>query len=85
MAAAQQLIVPTLSPSGALHFAAVGHNATAQDIIEALSVLEEVTQDILGDLEDAGWAIQRIRKQPLEDDLRTFGNGACIDIYIPLC
>lgn len=58
--AAVPLIVPTLSPSGALHFAAVRKEATAQDIIDALSVLDEVKEDILGDLQEEGWAIQRI-------------------------
>jgi len=58
--AAVPLIVSTLSPSGALHFAAVRKEATAQDIIDALSVLDEVKEDILGDLQEEGWAIQRI-------------------------
>lgn len=79
--AAQPLIVPTLSPSGALHFAAVTPNATAQDIIDALSVLEEVRDEILGDLLDSGWAIQRIRKQAAgtteSDDGKSLGNGLC--------
>ncbi|PVF96346.1 FH2-domain-containing protein [Serendipita vermifera] len=60
--AAVPFIVPTLSPSGALHFAAVDQSATSQDIIDALSVLDDVQKDILGDLPESGWAIQRIRK-----------------------
>lgn len=60
--AAVPLIVPTLSPSGALHFAAVGREASAQDIINVLSVLDEVKEDILGDLQEEGWAVQRILK-----------------------
>ena len=58
--AAVPLLVPTLSPSGALHFATVGEQATAQDVINVLSVLDEVKEDILGDLQEAGWAIQKI-------------------------
>jgi diaphanous 1 len=57
------LIVPTLSPSGALHFAAVQPNATAQDVIDALSGLDEVRDEVLGDLPDNGWAVQRIRRK----------------------
>lgn len=56
------LIVPTLSPSGAIHFAAVRREATAQDIIHALSVLDEVKEDILGDLQENAWAVQRIHR-----------------------
>ncbi|KIM29475.1 hypothetical protein M408DRAFT_8151 [Serendipita vermifera MAFF 305830] len=56
------LIVPTLSPSGAIHFAAVRREATAQDIIDALSVLDEVKEDILGDLQENAWAVQRIHR-----------------------
>lgn len=74
------LIVPTLIPSGALHFAAVQQSATAQDVIEALSTLEDVRDDLLGDLEDTGWAIQKIRRPPPgkpweEEELNQLGNG----------
>lgn len=78
--AAAPLIVPTLIPSGALHFAAVQQSATAQDVIDALSTLEEVRDDVLGDLEDGRWAVQRIRR-PLpgkaweEKELKELGNG----------
>ncbi|KAG8790334.1 hypothetical protein FRC17_008923, partial [Serendipita sp. 399] len=72
-------IVPTLSPSGALHFAAVTKDATAQDIIDALATLEDVNEDILGGLEDASWGVQRIRRPSPggwdEAELRRFGNG----------
>jgi diaphanous 1 len=78
--AAPPLIVPTLMPSGALHFAAVQQSATAQEVIDALSTLEGVYDDVLGDLEDNGWAVQKIRRpQPgrpwEEEELRQLGNG----------
>jgi len=74
------LIVPTLIPSGALHFAAVRQSATAQDVIDALSTLDDVRGDVLGDLEDSEWAVQRIRRpQPgkpwEEEELKQLGNG----------
>lgn len=77
------LIVPTLSPSGALHFAAVKPNATAQDIIDALSGLDEVRDEVLDDLPDSGWAVQRIRKQlesgsQSETQLVSLGHGLFI-------
>ena len=78
--AAAPLIVPTLISSGALHFAAVQQSATALDVIDALSTLEYVRDDVLGDLEDSGWAVQRIRR-PLpgkpweENELKQLGNG----------
>ncbi|KAG8876212.1 hypothetical protein FRC20_002184 [Serendipita sp. 405] len=77
--AAPPLIVPTLSPSGAIHFAAVTQDATVQDIIDALSTLDDVKEDILGGLEDCGWGVQKIRRSPPsgwdEAELRQFGNG----------
>lgn len=77
--AAIPLIVPTLSPSGALHFAAVRKEATAQDVIDALSVLDEIKEDILGDLQEEGWAIQRILhglEGRLLKDMNKLGDGA---------
>jgi len=78
--AAAPLIVPTLIPSGALHFTAVQQSATAQDVIDALSTLEDVHDDVLGDLEDGGWAVQAIRRprpgKPWdEEELNQLGNG----------
>jgi len=78
--AAAPLIVSTLIPSGALHFAAVQQSATVQDIIDALSPLEDVRDDVLGDLEDGGWAVQTIRRprpgKPWdEEELKQLGNG----------
>ena len=74
------LIVPVITVSSHLHFAEVGHDATAQDVIDDLSKREEVKLDVLGDLEDAGWALQRIRVERNgrtweEEELETLGDG----------
>lgn len=86
--AAAPLIVPTLIPSGALHFAAVQQSATAQDVIDALSTLEDVRDDVLGDLEDGGWAVQAIQRprpgKPWdEEELKQLGNGKPAVCSIP--
>jgi diaphanous 1 len=83
MMAAAPLIVPTLIPNTAIHFAAVQQSATAQDVIDALSTLEEIRHGVLldlVDLEDQGWAVQVIRRQcpgkPWdEEELQQLGNG----------
>jgi diaphanous 1 len=87
--AAVPFIVPTLSPSGALHFAAVDQSATAQDIIDTLSVLEDVQKDILGDLPESGWAIQRICKHDPgktwdANEVTRIGNGKTLG-YCVVC
>ena len=74
------LIVPTVLPSGALHFASVRHDGTVSDVISSLSALDEVKADILGDLPPCGWAIQLIRKESPgrqweEDVLESLGDG----------
>jgi hypothetical protein len=77
------LIVPTVLPSGTLHFASVQHDGTISDVINSLSALDEVTSDILGDLPPCGWAIQLIRKESPgrqweEDELESLGDGTYI-------
>ena len=74
------LIVPTVVPGGSLHFATVTSDGTVQDVLDALIANEEVTSEVLGDLEQYGWAIQRIRRehngrQWEEDELEALGNG----------
>ncbi|KZT71430.1 FH2-domain-containing protein [Daedalea quercina L-15889] len=74
------LIVPTVLPSGSLHFATVGASATVQDVTDTLLQDQEVSREILGDLEDFGWALQSIRaerngRQWSEEDLEGLGNG----------
>ncbi len=75
------LIVPTAIPGGSLHFATITADGTVQDVLDALVANEEVTADVLGDLEPYGWAVQRIRlehngRQWEEDELEALGNGA---------
>jgi hypothetical protein len=77
------LIVPTILPSGSLHFASVQHDSTIKDVISSLSALDEVKSDVLGDLFPCGWAIQLIRKelpgrQWEEDELESLGDGTCL-------
>lgn len=74
------LIVPTILCSGSLHFASVRHDAVVQDVIDSLVALEEVREDVLGDLQPQGWAIQRIRKEHSgraweEEQLEALGDG----------
>lgn len=79
--ASQPLIVPIQLVTGSLHFAELlSEEGTAQDVIDHLSKSEEVRRDILGDLEDQGWALQRIREERSgrpweEDELVGLGDG----------
>ena len=77
----EALIVPILSTSGSLQFATVGASATVQDVTDTLLQDPDVSREVLGDLEDYGWALQRIRKelngrQWTEGELEELGNGA---------
>lgn len=74
------LIVPTIVPGGSLHFATIAATGTVQDVLDALLSNEEVTAEVLGDLEPYGWAMQRIRREQHgrqweEDELESLGNG----------
>jgi len=74
------LIVPTILISGSLHFADVAENSTAQDVIDALLKVDEVRSEILGDLEDQGWALQKMRVERNgrpweEEELEALGDG----------
>ena len=74
------LIVPTIAPGGSLHFATIRADGTVQDVLDALVSNAEVTAEILGDLDQYGWAVQRIRiehngRQWEEDELESLGNG----------
>lgn len=74
------LIVPTVLTSGSLHFAQVAQAAVAQDVINALLASNEVRTEILGDLDDQGWALQGIRAEHSgrsweEDELEALGDG----------
>lgn len=81
------LIVPTLLPCGTLHFATVGATATVQDVTDTLLQDPEVGREVLGDLEDYGWALQRIRRESngrqwAEEELEELGNGAANTLCI---
>jgi hypothetical protein len=74
------LIVPTVLTTGTLHFASVKPDSTAQDVIDSLVTLDEVNSEILGDLEVAGWALQKIRREKSgrtweEHELEAIGDG----------
>lgn len=77
------LVVPTILTTGSLHFAEVKPDGTAQDVINALVALDEVKQEVLDDLEDYGWALQRIRLEASgraweEEELEALGDGELI-------
>jgi len=74
------LIVPVVVPTGSLHFATIQPDGTVQDVIGALLAQPEVISEILGDLDDSGWALQEIRvekngRQWEEKDLEKLGDG----------
>jgi len=74
------LIVPVVVPTGSLHFATIKPDGTVQDVIDTLLTQPEVTAEVLGNLDDAGWALQRIRiekngRQWEEEDLEKLGDG----------
>lgn len=75
------LIVPMLLPSGSLHFATVGPSATVQDVTDTLLQDPDISREVLDDLEDYGWALQKIRRESngrqwAEEELEELGNGA---------
>lgn len=81
------LIVPTVLPSGTLHFVTIAHAGTVEDVLENLSANAEATAEILGDLEPYGWALQKVRKyadgkQWEEDELEALGNGMCTVVML---
>ena len=81
------LIVPTVLPSGSLHFASVQQHGTVADVINALSDLDEVKSDILGNLHPRGWAIQLFRKETPgrqweEAELESLADGMSLSMYI---
>ena len=80
------LVVPVVVPTGSLHFATIKPDGTVQDVIDVLLVQPEVTSEVLGDLDDAGWALQKIRiensgRRWEEEDLERLGDGQSY----PLC
>ena len=77
------LIVPTVLTTGSLYFASVKPEGTAQDVIDSLVALDEVNSDILGGLEEAGWALQKVREEESgrtwqEHELEAIGDGLSV-------
>jgi diaphanous 1 len=73
-------LVPIILPTRSLHFAEILENGSAQDAIDTLLRIEGVTREVLGDLEDCGWALQKIRAEKCgraweEDELTSLGDG----------
>ncbi|KAG1735399.1 armadillo-type protein [Suillus lakei] len=83
------LIVPILLANGSLHHPSVSSEALAQDLIEVLTVQEEVISSVLGELHrDTGWALQHVCSQPNgrkweEAELEALGDGI-IDPSTPI-
>lgn len=74
------MIVPTILPTGTVHFAEVSESATVQDVIGALIAIDGLKLEILGHLEDRGWALQTVRteqsgRQWKEAELEALGDG----------
>lgn len=84
------LIVPTILPNANVHFATVSNDGTAQDVINALLAVGEVQSEILGDLQEHGWALQVVKtahegRRWEEDELNALGDGAFLmDSRLPL-
>jgi len=77
---AKPLIVPVVLITGSLRFAEVQEDAVAQDVINHLVAIQEVRAEVIGDLEDHGWALQKIRVEHNgrtweEDELEALGDG----------
>jgi diaphanous 1 len=74
------LIVPTILPTGSLHFAEVPNTGRAQDVVDVLLAAEGLKEEVLGDLEDCGWSLQRLRAERSgrpweEEELLALGDG----------
>jgi len=83
------LIVPVLLANGSLHHPSVSSDALAQDLIGVLTAQEEVISSVLGELQDASWALQHIHRQPNgrkweEAELEALGDGERCRAYILL-
>lgn len=74
------LIIPTLVVTRSLHFAEISNDGKAEDVVKTLLQIEGLKTEVLGDLEDSGWALQRIRIEqngrPWEEaELMALGDG----------
>ena len=74
------LVVPLVLVTGSLHFVSLQQDARAEDVVKAALEQDGLRDEVLGDLEDGDWALQRIRtEQPgrawEEDELLSLGDG----------
>lgn len=74
------LIIPTVTPTGVLHFVQVPKDASGHQVVTALLSIEGLKEEILGDLEEVGWALQKARSERAgrtweEDELLALGDG----------
>jgi diaphanous 1 len=81
------LIVPTLLPTGSLHFTAVKTDSVVQDVLTVLADTKEVQEDILGDWQCDRWALQKIRKETSgrhwdEHELERLSDGELLSLLI---
>ncbi|TFY78768.1 hypothetical protein EWM64_g5245 [Hericium alpestre] len=75
------LIVPIILPTGSLHFASIRPDGTVQDAIDSLTSVDEVIEDVVGDLDPSGWCLQTIRQEESgrqweDEDLEALGNAS---------
>lgn len=80
------LIVPVVVPTGSLHFATIHPDGTVQHVIDALLAQPEIASEILDGLDEAGWALQKIRieksgRQWEEEDLEKLSDGKSHSVF----
>ena len=80
------VIVPVLLVTGSLHFAEIQRDGKAQDVVDVLLRVEGIKEEILGDLEESRWALQRIRVEQVgrpweEDELVSLDDGEFLRIF----
>lgn len=78
--ATEPLVVPLILVTGSLHFVEVNPDARAQEVIQRALQIDGLKEEVLGELEDAGWALQNIRVEHSgraweEDELTNLGDG----------
>src|SRR5262245_3126643 len=81
------LIVSTVLLDGSLQFSEIRSNGTAQDVVDFLLANDNLKSEILGDLTEHGWALQRIRSEksgrPWEvEELEALGDGSFAQFMI---
>lgn len=74
------LVVPVILVTGSLHFAEIRKDGKVQDVINFLLETEGAKAEILEDLKESGWALQKIRVEQSgrtweEDELMALGDG----------